>query len=373
MIASLLAPALVPALAMGVLAPAGATDAAPSPASPGDTEAAPDAAQAPAEAAPTDSAEPVPVDERGYPVVRYSEVDQDPGKELEWAEETPPPPELEYAQEGATEPELETAEGLNRPAPHPEALERQGPTTLTETSGRRSDSYESPQRFALEVKFGPYLPNVDGYYTGSGLGPYATVYGRTGDDGVATKQPRAGLFSGVGFDWQFVHLAGPLSIGASVGFFRDRADAIVANPADDAETIRSPADKTGFTVIPITLVAGYRFELLADRAKVPLVPYIKGGLAYGIWRSTDGNGDVSENDAGEKGSGGSLGWQVQGGLMLRLDFLERGSSRTLDRVTGINHTYLFGEYQLSRLTGFGVGNRVDVGDDTWLLGLAMEF
>lgn len=313
------------------------------------------------------------VDSRGYPIMRYSEADQDPGRELEWAEETPPPPELEYAEETPEEERVGVGEGVERPAPSQEALERQGPAALTSTTGGRTYSGESPQRFAFELKFGPYLPNVDRNFSGDGLGPYANIYGPTDDTGASTGQPKPGLFSAIAFDYQFVYLGGPLSVGTSVGFFRDSAQALIAEPEPDAETIRSPADKTRFNVIPVTLLAGYRFELLADRWRVPLVPYAKGGLAYGFWWSTDGNKKISVNSRDEKGRGGSIGWQVNAGMMLRLDFIERGSSRDLDRITGINHTYLFGEYQISRMSGFGSGNRVDVGDDTWLVGLAIEF
>jgi hypothetical protein len=313
-----------------------------------------------------------PVDARGYPVLDYAESPPEPTSEVEWAEQAPGSPNLEYGEASDEGPQIERAPGVDRPGPDPQAIEREGPSTLT-AEHRAPARTGSPQRFALELKFGPYVPAVDRHYEGDGLGPYANIYGPTDDTGVATGQPRPGLFSAVAFDWQFAKLAGPFSIGVSLGFFRDSARAIVAEPEPDAGSIRSPADKTGFFVLPLALLGGYRFELLADRFRVPLVPYAKGGLAYGLWWSTDGNGDVSRNEAGKKGRGGSVGFQVQGGLMLRLDFIERAAAATLDRVTGINHTYVFGEYQLARLDGFGTGRRMDVGDGTWLVGLAMEF
>ena len=59
--------------------------------------------------------------------------------------------------------------------------------------------------------------------------------------------------------------------------------------------------------------------------------------------------------------------------MLRLDFIEPGEAGTLDKSTGINHFYLFGEFQFSRLDNFGIGNSIALGDATWFAGMAMEF
>lgn len=333
----------------------------PAPAEEGASESSPPAEQpSPGE---------VTYDERGNPSVPYAEPEETT-EELQWADESPPPPELEYADapEGA---ELEYSDLPPEPEASEGALARQDTVNVAEDIP--PESYESRQRFALELKFGPYVPSVDRPYEGEGFGPYATIFGETDGTGAASDQPRPGLFSVIAFDWQFYDLGGPFSVGTSIGFFRDTADALLADPDPDAESVRSSADSTTFSVIPVTLLVGYRFELLADRYRVPLVPYAKAGLGYGFWWTKAGNGNLSTNSAGEKGRGGSLGWQANLGGMLRLDWLEFSSARTLDRTTGINHTYLFGEYQISRLNGFNSGKRLHVGDDTWLLGLAIEF
>jgi hypothetical protein len=319
---------------------------------------------------------PVELDARGNPVLPYApSVPESATSEIEYAQEAPPTTPIEYAEATEAEP-LEYGEGFPQAPPSREALARQGPESVHGTAGGVKRSMrgrapgESPQRFQLELGLGPYVPAVDRGHTGDELGPYATIYGPTDDRGEATGQPKPRLFTRLGFEWQFVYLGGPLSVGTSIGFFRDTAQALVAEPEPGADTIRSSADKTSFNVIPVALLLGYRFELVADRFNVPLVPFAKGGLAYGFWWSTDGNGKISENEAGEKGRGGNVGWQVDLGMMLRLDFVDRGSARELDRGTGINHTYLFGEYQIARLNDFGTASSVDVGDDTWLLGLA---
>lgn len=271
----------------------------------------------------------------------------------------------------------------SQPQPSEAAVARQGsvdfgdppPTKQRRPQGR----YESPQRFALELKFGPYLPDVDRNYSGEGLGPYATIYGRTDARGVATGEPRKAFYGGLAFEYQIVYLAGPIGVGFQWSMMRDKAQALLARPPEDPEaSVRSGADSTRFAVMPLALQVVYRFELLADRLRVPLVPYAKAGLNYSFWWSKDGSGDIStiKDDSGkviDRARGGAWGFQTNLGGMLRLDFLERGSARTLDRATGINHTYLFGEWQLSRVNNFGRKNSINLGDSTWLVGLAIEF
>jgi hypothetical protein len=268
------------------------------------------------------------------------------------------------------------------PLPSEEAVTRQGTVDFGDPPAktkRKQAPYESPQRFALELKFGPYLPEVDRNYSGKGLGPYATIYGETDSRGVATGQPTKGFYGGLAFEYQITHLAGPIGIGFQWTMMRDKAQALLADPPTDPKAdVRSGADSTRFAVMPLALQVVYRFELLADRFRVPLVPYAKAGLNYSFWWSKNGSGDISTlKDANgkvvDKARGGAWGFQTNIGGMLRLDFLERGTARTLDRATGINHTYLFAEWQLSRVNNFGRKNSINLGDSTWLVGLALEF
>lgn len=358
--------------AVWLLAFASPADAEPpveTPDEPGEVEPAEDVVEPPAEdvAPPADE---LPLDERYNPILPYGESPEQP--EVEFAEDTPPPPELEYAEDASPDPELEYDQTRQRPAPDDDALEREADKASDPGREEFQGRQESPQRFAIEVKFGPYLPDVDRRWTGSGFGPYATIFGRTDDLGVTTGQPRKGLFSVLSFEWQFFHVGGPLSIGTTIGFFGDRADALIDEPVEDGESVRTSADRVRFNVIPITVLLGYRFELLADRFRVPLVPYVRGGVAYGFWWEKKGS-KLAVNEAGVKARGGSVGWQVNLGLMLRLDFIERGTAVDLDRLTGINHTYVFGEWQFSHLDGFGSDKAMPVGDDTFLIGLAFEF
>jgi hypothetical protein len=266
-----------------------------------------------------------------------------------------------------------------QPVPSDAAVAGQGNHELTDTLAKKKGPkrYDSPQRFALEVKFGPYLPEIDRKYGGDGLGPYANVYGETDEDGRATGQPKKGFYGAIAIEYQIVNLAGPLGIGFQWSMFRDKAQALLADPPAEG-SVRSEADTTRFSTMPLALQAVYRFELLADRWRIPLVPYAKFGLNYSFWWSKNGSGKIStiKDDEGnviDKARGGAWGFQGNFGGMLRLDWLERGEARNLDRITGINHTYVFGEFQFSRVNNFGRKNSINLGDATWLVGLAIEF
>ena len=236
--------------------------------------------------------------------------------------------------------------------------------------------YESPQRFAVEIKLGPYLPDVDRNYEGAGYGPYAKVFGQTDARGATIGAPKKVVMPVLHFEWQIVNPAGigPVGLGVSGGFMRDKANAPFAEPpADPDAPLRSSADEITFSTLPLALQGVFRLELLADRLRVPLVPYAKGGLAYAFWWSRNADRKLSRSSAGDKALGGVWGWQLNLGAMLRLDFLDVASTNNLDRTTGINHTYLFGEFQLARINNFGKARSMSLGDTTWFAGLAVEF
>ncbi len=291
----------------------------------------------------------------------------------ELAEEEPPPPPSEAAarRQGPSYLEDDAADGKSKKSKRKKRVKR--------------DPYESPQRFAVEVKVGPYLPDVDRSYTGPRqFGPYAKIFGSTDTYGITTEAPGKAVMGAVAFEWQFLNPGqiGPLALGFQFSVFTDSAKALFAEYIDvddpsqlpeDVDSIRSEADSVRFTAFPLALQLVYRLEYFADRFRVPLVPYAKGGVGYAFWYSTGGDGSISVNSAGQKARGGVWGYQINAGGMLRLDFLERGTARTLDRATGINHTYIFGEYQFSQLDNFGRASSISLGDSTFFIGLAMEF
>ena len=222
--------------------------------------------------------------------------------------------------------------------------------------------YRSPQCWALELRFGPYLPNVDSEFTGPAADrPHRRYFGG--------KQR---IMSQVEVDYQFFRGFGSAAIALSAGQFREKARAFAETSAGAVLDERS-SDTTTLTLYPLAVSLVYRLDVTARRLNIPLVPYGKIGLGYTIWRVTDGNGVVARTQPSGRGRGGTPGWHAAAGLSLELDFLDPGAARELDTGVGVNHTYLFIEGAHYDASGFGRGKTLDVGDTTWVAGLMFEF
>jgi hypothetical protein len=229
---------------------------------------------------------------------------------------------------------------------------------------REGDQFRTPQRFALELRFGPYSPDVDDEF-GNDRTPHDEFFG---DDLRFMFQ--------IELDWQFFRGFGTAAIGASVGYFRENAQAYVdpgAGVAINDAAARS-GDNSRLSLYPFALMAIYRVDQIWQLWNIPLVPYGKLGLNYTIWSVYDGNDQVAQApDVGGRGRGGTLGWQAAAGVSLVLDFIDPGGARALDGETGINHTHLFFEMAKYEVSGLGQANKLHVGDTTWVTGLMFEF
>jgi hypothetical protein len=244
--------------------------------------------------------------------------------------------------------------------------------------------FESRQLFALEVKFAPYSPKIDQSAGLTGT-PFADLFNSQGAE--RGSQPAYRLLTTIEFDYQFWRRAyGNFGVGVSAGYARRTTHAFQLNDDGSSCTnipfcIRS-GDETALNVIPLEALFVYRLDVLANRYHIPLVPYVKVGLAYYIWVIQDGGGDVARfprptmmnpNPSQDKGYGGSFGFALHPGLALQLDFIERGVAKTMDAETGINHTYLFCELNYANVNGFGASNKLNLSDTTFNAGLAFEF
>ena len=75
---------------------------------------------------------------------------------------------------------------------------------------------------------------------------------------------------------------------------------------------------------------------------------------------------------GVSGSGISYGPQFALGGMLLLDRIDPDAAMEMDNEMGINNSYVFIEWYDSFLNGFGSGGQLQVGTNTWVLGLAFR-
>ncbi|MBN2495345.1 MAG: fibronectin type III domain-containing protein [Deltaproteobacteria bacterium] len=223
----------------------------------------------------------------------------------------------------------------------------------------RASSSAEPT-FQLQIRFGPYYPNVDseGFDEGNDETPFQTIFGGSSQ-----------MLFELGLDYEIWRGFGTVTAGGTIGFVQYVGKGRTESGARSSDT-------TVFNLIPVRLTAGYHFDLLAERWSIPLVPYVTGGLSYYFWWVLDGVGDVAEytDDQGNTSSaqGGIFGLHFSAGLKLLLDWLDDEAAMHLETSVGIINTYLFAEFALSWVDGFG-GSHFDVGDETFMFGLMMEF
>ncbi|MDI1449418.1 MXAN_2562 family outer membrane beta-barrel protein [Polyangium sp. 6x1] len=232
-------------------------------------------------------------------------------------------------------------------------------------SERDSTQQGSPQRFALELRFGLYYPQVDEEF--GGTGPYQKFFGDKGR-----------FHFGAGFDWQALRIpwVGSFGPGVGLGYTSASGKAFREGTYDDATNTYSYEDRrvgeTSLTILPMHVSAVLRLDELFRRTGVPIIPYGKIGFGAGLWWVDVGEetAKVGTGDDEIKGVGLSYGvhWAIGG--MLALDWLGRRSMASLDQETGINHVHLFGEWTNQNL-GLG-SNQMKVGTSTWTAGLTFE-
>jgi hypothetical protein len=221
------------------------------------------------------------------------------------------------------------------------------------------EDYQSPQRFFLEVKFGPYAPNIDDQLSGTDTA-FEHIFG-DGTDLMIKGE----------LDLQLFQRFGTLAVGGVFGWYSASAEAFSDNSADGASPSTSTTrtgSETSITLLPMALLAVYRFDWPAVKWRFPLVPFVKFGLNYTIWWINIDD-DTSTYD-GDKARGGTFGWQFNVGGALLLDVLEPSAAKTLDVELGINHSYLF--FEMVHVASVG-DSRLNVGDTTWDAGIAFEF
>lgn len=265
---------------------------------------------------------------------------------------------------------------------------------------------ESPQHFAFEVKFAPYAPALDQTNGLDGRTPFSDQFGDVTDPAGAA--PSRGLLSLGEIDYQFFNRFGILGIGFGAGYYRRSAPAFtnvgtpttpsfctvksnnaggrtyVANGADLATPDSCfSGDENVFNIVPLSLMAVYRFDVLDKRFRIPLIPYVKVGLGYYIWwfgNSGSFVSDVNSKDASgnaitQAASGATVGVVFNPGLAIDLSALDPRSAYALDKEIGLNRVTLFAEMHGAWIQGCGCTNaiKLNLSDITVSAGLGFEF
>jgi hypothetical protein len=239
---------------------------------------------------------------------------------------------------------------------------------------------EHRSQWSFDLKFGPYKPDIDSEFDlgPDEQGPYEQMFG-------GRK-----LMTQFELDRILLYPKGQLGVGVGIGFMQASANAFeidaMGDIAIDPETgkpIRSAGDKTKLRVMPLYLNAVYRFTMLDDELRIPLIPYGKLGLGWYVWNIERPDGKTAsvnedpmcagDDCAQNKAAGASLGWQATIGLAIRAERIDPSAARSLNSELGIEHASFFAELLYARVDGFGADDRLRVGDTTWLAGINFEF
>lgn len=206
----------------------------------------------------------------------------------------------------------------------------------------------SPRGWNLELRFGPYRPDVDSEFAarGSSASPYAKVFSSS-----------RRLMTQFEVDRQVSHRGGTWAVGVSVGYMSATAAAL------EADLATSSGDSTSLRLVPLSVSLVYRADLL--RKYAGLAPYAKLGLDCTVW-SFAGSADSSGT------TGRTFGWHSAAGVALDLSTLDPEAARTMDNETGVNQTAIFFEVARYSLNDFGSSSALHVGDLTWLAGIMFE-
>lgn len=226
-------------------------------------------------------------------------------------------------------------------------------TSVLVASAAQASGGESSKTGVFEFKLGGYTPLVDREPALNGAKPFASTFG----------SPNL-LLGEIEYDRQFFQGFGSLGMGFSLGYAEKYAYAKLAS-----STLLS-SERTSFQVVPMKLLAVYRFDVPALKWGIPVVPYAKGGLAYSGWWVNKGQSVEFFN--GARGAGGTWGYAGILGISVLLDFFDMRLARDFDSGLGVNHSYLFAEYTHQEVNDFGRGG-LDLSSRHWMFGLALEF
>jgi hypothetical protein len=215
------------------------------------------------------------------------------------------------------------------------------------------------------IRVGPYVPDIDDQF-GMSPGPYEQMFG--GSRLLPMLDVDRILWTGFG---QF-------GIGVSLGYMQKSARTF-ADGSDPSTPMRErAADRNTFRLIPTALSATYRFTALDDMYGIPVVPYIRGGLAYYVWwLSAEGSavckdGGMLPNCEKDPPRGGSLGYTGSVGIAIRAERIDPSTAMSM-RQSGIQHAGVYAELSMAKVDGFGSATKLSVGDRTWFAGVNFEF
>lgn len=206
-----------------------------------------------------------------------------------------------------------------------------------EAMAKVAAKYESPLNFGIDLSYSP------------------RVYENYKYTDVITSN-NSGYAGSVTFEWMPITGYGKAGIGLGTGF--SIHPNVILIPADGTNDDQLA---TLYTV-PIELHLSYHFDYIKNQI---VVPYGKFGPSMTLIKQSSNFGFARD------GINTFTGLDFAGGLELCLNPMEKSAARALDSNFGINISYLFAEYHVTR--AMGSSSAFDLSRKEWRFGLRFEF
>ena len=214
---------------------------------------------------------------------------------------------------------------------------------------------QSEHNSLIEIHFGFFTPNIDQERVLTAK-PYKDIFDKDG------------LRFGASYSFELISqdYLGTFSILSGIEYFMVSGyGKYENNPTEKSQ------DETKLTMIPMEIALVYNLDQLQNLLNIPFVFYAKLGLNYNFWWITNGLGSTVDYDSGSS-HGGKKGWHYGLGVRFLLDVLDSDSAISLDNQYGINGSYIFIEYNSSKIDNFGK-NGFKLGGTYLRFGLALLF
>jgi hypothetical protein len=217
--------------------------------------------------------------------------------------------------------------------------------------------YFDPLHFVIELRFGPYFPEVDEEFPDlpDEEKPYNKFFG---DSPI--------FYFGLELDWLPLHIpyVASVGIGASWGYARAGGHTVVSDTGAEADS------ETHLNIFPMYIDGVIRVDGPLRELDIPVVPYLKLGLGAGAWSVSGPDGDTEAD--GRNGADTSLGLHVAVGGAVALNAFDPSSGMAMREATGIRYVYVYGEWMYANLDGIG-SESMHVGTQTAVFGIAADF
>ena len=223
---------------------------------------------------------------------------------------------------------------------------------------------EDLPKWHLGLRVGPYHPAIDEKFA-SDPGPFRRMFG-----------PGYNLVPQLDLHRIWTVSSFQLGVGVSGGYYQKSADSyMIGSLPSDPDRPRSAGSTNTFKMVPLSVSGLARLTVLDDRWGVPLVPYLRGGVAYNVWWVRTATGDLAVTDCqtcDDKALGASAGLVGAVGLSIRGERIDPEASHSMKN-GGVEHAGFYVELEQSWVDGFGNQRRLSLGDMTWFAGVDFEF